>query len=1081
MRYRLLTFTALVCAACSSAEDVAPAEDAGTGGPDGSQPLPDGGVPPDAGVPPLREVTVSGRVVNMADYLRGVSSPIEGATVLTFGLKPPATATTDAQGAYQMNASANGQAVFHANRQGYRPTYAPIAIGAAPLQQDVPLVENAWISSIAQAYEVSLGSSFACSRNSATQCVYGIAVGRLLDDGTVAVTPRPVAGVSQADFTILSGPNNAVAAVNGPHFLEPDGTPGESVVSQVSADGQSGGLFVVFVEIPQADGPMGIGVGFSVQFGNRAFGPFELQVFRPEGVSWFELKETGILPPPNSPDPNTVDFDGQIYPLFLPIDQGGLGCQNCHGDQSGATPAGGLNLYGGPAQAYAALDPATNTMRVNVTSPDASLLLTRPLYEGEGDQVHPNFAFASPQERAYQVIRQWISDGANRNPPLLPVSFVNQVRPLLTNPASEGGLKCQACHIQGVDPSNAPGGLYMGGTAGELIHMLTRTTPSDDGGTGEPYRLNTTSPERSLLLLNLLVGSPEPHPVKLFPSSVHPSYQLLSRWIKEGARDLRDAPQQFAAGEVTTTSNGVNLGYSLKGSAFLIRDPVVGKTNVGLFVLGLNASTTYMAHVHDMPCDVNAGGGHYKIDRSVTGTVEANEIWPTVNVGLDGKGWGKAEVVHVARVDAHSIVIHEPDVGGTRIACIDLRPNATLTAEGQFVPLADGADRNLSGTAFMTRSSGGTEVHIRLAGDLQQNLIYPAHVHALPCDNMDGGAHYKFDRDDPRTLADNEIWPELKVVKVGGGYGSGEAYAPHVARYDAWSVVVHDPQDMNARLACASFELGRVDQDLLRFSYDTMRTGDFKLTTNGVDRRFTFGGQAALVRNVRGDSSAMIWVENATSNTTFPAHVHEKPCSDAIGGGHYKLEPTVAQAIEANEMWPAVTTGLGGLGFGGTNQLGHFARVEAQSMVIHDPLDGAKLACADLGPSGDVTTRGTFVLLPDGAGLNISGTAEVRRISGRGTWASVQLTGELQPNTIYPSHVHNANCATGSGGGHYAIVEGGPVDTFNEIWPTVLTSADGTVGQGKAYSRHVARYDAQSVVLHEPSTGARLACADLRP
>lgn len=1091
MRYRLPGLVTLILVSCSSFESpLAPSgagkrrPDAGIPGSDGGVAVPDGGAAPTR--PPPRQLSISGRVLGMGDALAGRIMPVQSVSVLTYGVTPAASVVTDAQGGYRLTVPANGQVILFANRTvgqpGFFPSYVEITAGSVDIQgQDILLTEQLWMNAVGLQYGVGLSSAFPCSApgNPAVQCIYGILVGRLLDDGAQLGTPRPVGGVPRAAFQIARGPNDAPAVVRGPYFLEADGKPGDSPTTRVSPDGTAGGLFVAFVEMPQVAGPAGVPVSVSARAGPRTFGPVRAQVFRPYGVTWVEVPETGAPPPL---DPRGIDFDSQIYPLFLTVAQGGLGCQGCHTNQAGVAPAGGLNLYGGPSAAYASLDPMAYPSRVDVAAPDRSLLLKRPLYEADGPQDHPIFAFASTEDPGYRLVRQWIMEGAARDRRRLPVSFYREVRPLLAASSNNGGAGCDTCHIAQVDQATAPANLYMGGTAGELLFMLTRALPTDRGQTVEAYRVNTSYPERSLLLLHPLMGSALSHPVKTFSSSTDPRYQRLNRWIREGARDVREAPQEFAAGEVTTTAAGVNLGYSLEGSAFLIRDPVLGETNVGLFVLGLNASSTYMAHVHEQSC-LTGGGAHYRIDPAVQGVRADNEIWPTVTTAADGKGWGTVRVPHVARSDARSIVIHENDPNGTRIACVDLTPDARLTAEAQLAPLGTGAGRDLSGTAVLTRMTGGTEVHIRLQGVLLPGRTYPAHVHDAPCATNRGGAHYKFDVTEGQALRDNEIWPELRVGATSGmttPYGTGEAYVPHVARFDAWSVVVHDADDPTVRLACASLELGRVDTDPLRFSYDTITTGSFRLTADGVARQVAFSGSAALVRNARGDTSAMVWVRNAMPGTTYPAHVHDGPCA-AGGGAHYKVRRDIAGEVEANEIWPTITVAPDGHGFGGAARLGHIARVDARSVVIHDPTDGKRLACADLGPSGEVVSRGTFVVLPDGRGFTPVGTAEVRRVSGRGTWASVQVSGRFQAGVEYPSHVHNAACSDRAGGGHYQVQVGGAVDRYNEIWPTVQMSADGSRGEGRAYTPHIGRHDARSVVIHDPANNnARIACADLR-
>lgn len=78
--------------------------------------------------------------------------------------------------------------------------------------------------------------------------------------------------------------------------------------------------------------------------------------------------------------------------------------------------------------------------------------------------------------------------------------------------------------------------------------------------------------------------------------------------------------------------------------------------------------------LHARDCSTGDGGGHYEIDPAVEGAVEDNELW--LSVSTDASGVGTAEVAspHLARAEAQSVVIHDNDEAGTRLACFDLEP-----------------------------------------------------------------------------------------------------------------------------------------------------------------------------------------------------------------------------------------------------------------------------------------------------------------------------------------------------------------------------------------------------------------------
>ncbi len=126
-------------------------------------------------------------------------------------------------------------------------------------------------------------------------------------------------------------------------------------------------------------------------------------------------------------------------------------------------------------------------------------------------------------------------------------------------------------------------------------------------------------------------------------------------------------------GRFVTTAAGTEKGYDIQGFAIMLRVPKGddGRTYVSVFVRGLDANTTYKAHVHNAPCSTGGGGGHYQ--HAVGGVVDAvNEIWPTITTQRRGLGWGSASHGHLARPDAQSIVIHWPADSSVRLACADL-------------------------------------------------------------------------------------------------------------------------------------------------------------------------------------------------------------------------------------------------------------------------------------------------------------------------------------------------------------------------------------------------------------------------
>jgi hypothetical protein len=126
---------------------------------------------------------------------------------------------------------------------------------------------------------------------------------------------------------------------------------------------------------------------------------------------------------------------------------------------------------------------------------------------------------------------------------------------------------------------------------------------------------------------------------------------------------------QVTSGDFNTYAAGLERGYEISGRARMVRT-ADGQTLVQVQAWGLAPFTAYPSHVHNLPCGVNNGGGHYQ--DVVGGPADnINEIWPGFTTDASGHGNGKAANVFTARPEAQSVVIHDTD--GARIACADLK------------------------------------------------------------------------------------------------------------------------------------------------------------------------------------------------------------------------------------------------------------------------------------------------------------------------------------------------------------------------------------------------------------------------
>lgn len=389
----------------------------------------------------------------------------------------------------------------------------------------------------------------------------------------------------------------------------------------------------------------------------------------------------------------------------------------------------------------------------------------------------------------------------------------------------------------------------------------------------------------------------------------------------------------ITVGLLRNTAAGTTAGLDVDGRLMMVRDPRAG-TQIFVHANGLPATASYMSHVHDQPCSVG-GGAHYKVDPSITTAVGTNEFWPALVVNAtDGAIFGTYNnLKHYARPEANTVVFHAAD--NTRLACGLMYPQGGTTQKGgAFVTLAGGVTqtKTVAGSALLVRNGFASQTVFKLAATgLAPNTLHMAHVHALPCAMTEGGAHYKQNPAVTEAVAsaNNEIWASFTTNATGTGVAR-TVINGHVAAPDAMSVVIHDPVTPTIRLACADLT---TDQDI-------------QSTTVGLDRARNVTGFANLVRQPTGITTVSLTAAGLMPNIAYQAHVHDRPCQIAAGGAHYKLDEA-APASEANEIWLRFTTDAAGSATANTS-VKHLARPEAQSIVIHDPADAGRLACADL-------------------------------------------------------------------------------------------------------------------------------------
>ena len=402
------------------------------------------------------------------------------------------------------------------------------------------------------------------------------------------------------------------------------------------------------------------------------------------------------------------------------------------------------------------------------------------------------------------------------------------------------------------------------------------------------------------------------------------------------------APASYIAGGNFAPTAAYASRMTLTGHAQILRD-AAGKTTVQIHAEGLDPNVMYPAHVHNLPCSVDTGGAHYKINPTVDMTDPMNELHLMFTTDATGLGRATMTANHFARPDAQSVMIHDPSSmpANAKMACADLvpEPAPTVTSKGTFAPFAGAkaSDAQIAGTATLVRESTGTTVTLAATG-LDSASMYMSHVHAFPCAVTTAGGHYKLDPTVMQTMEANELWPSLAMP-------STPLKNAHVARADAQSVVIHrsDPAVMPApKVACA--DLVRVEPYL---PYKT--EGTAKLTQAGMTKFPNLTATATMTRTLPSTTEATVTVAGLGKSTMYGIHVHEFSCASSGGGGHYKIDPSGTMAMETNEIWLALTTDASGAGMKTTTVTTHLARPEAGSIVVHDSdAMGTRLACIDL-------------------------------------------------------------------------------------------------------------------------------------
>lgn len=309
------------------------------------------------------------------DFVTG--EPVSGSiSVSTHGLSPEPTVTVG--GAEYALEGVTANSVFNV-LAGAAPTYRSTYADAIIVEED-----DLWdqdVSVLSETYLASLASSFGVQPSAANGVLLAHAV-----DGNGA----GLAGVPAAAFV---APDGAI----GPFFLD------ASLAPAPALDATSSSGWVVFFEVPA-----GV-VGLSAADGSGYTLDMTVAPIAPAAATLATVHVTAG----ETTLPSNVSFSNDVVSVFQR-----RGCAACHSGSGPGKDLANLTLDGGNNLVYRELHDtavtSTTEPRVNLASPEDSLVLTMPSAESPADP-HPNVTFTGPLDPDYLTILVWIREGARQN------------------------------------------------------------------------------------------------------------------------------------------------------------------------------------------------------------------------------------------------------------------------------------------------------------------------------------------------------------------------------------------------------------------------------------------------------------------------------------------------------------------------------------------------------------------------------------------------------------------------------------------------------------------------------------------
>jgi hypothetical protein len=326
------------------------------GGSSGDKPEPLGG-----------SLTVTGDVVDFQTR-EAVASSV---SVSSSGITPPPTIST--KGSEFTLTDVPEHSIFQllASASEYSPTFSEVI---EVTDQDLdgvkaPAIKASYIEAIATAFGIT---------PTATK---GIVIVKLVDrDG------KARAGIAASQLVLAS-------AAKGPYFLDAQGNP--AVGAQMTT--MSG--YAVWFEVAPGAAQAAQTAAATVTVNMPA---------SPVAAASVTLATAVVIDGAAPALPKNVSLSGDVMPIFT-----NRGCLGCHGASGPGSDLGGLDLNGGANKVFGELVTERPGIRINTTTPEASLFLTKPLREEPPN--HPTAIFQNTLDADYLKILVWIKEGAKNN------------------------------------------------------------------------------------------------------------------------------------------------------------------------------------------------------------------------------------------------------------------------------------------------------------------------------------------------------------------------------------------------------------------------------------------------------------------------------------------------------------------------------------------------------------------------------------------------------------------------------------------------------------------------------------------